>query len=96
MSLNTRNARDRIASSKAYGLASRITIPCPFCAAPGFLTYELMALGPALERGGICPECGRGAKAIFDRDTAVCGYELVQTCGPDAPAWMPRPFRRLC
>jgi predicted RNA-binding Zn-ribbon protein involved in translation (DUF1610 family) len=73
----------------------KVHAPCPFCAAPEFLVWRVLECREVLAAGGVCPECGRGCKAIF-RDTFGGGVEMefVQTSGEPSPDYLP-PIRRV-
>lgn len=72
-----------------------MTVPCPFCAAPDWLTWELLSVKEVMGTGATCKECGRGCKAIFNEDSGGVAFEIVQTGGNDPPEWMNPKMRRL-
>ncbi len=78
------------------GFETGMEIPCPFCAAPGFLRYKIIDAREAMERDSTCSACGRSAKALF-RDLPGGGveFEMVQTGGPPQPDWLTPHMRRL-
>lgn len=78
------------------GLDTGMVLPCPFCAAPDFLTYRILDTREALEKGAVCRECGRGCKAIFTSpQPGATVFEMVQTVGPDQPEWFDVKMRRV-
>jgi hypothetical protein len=70
-------------------------MPCPFCAAPGFLTFEILEVEKQMAAGATCKECKRGAKALFTRENGGVSFEIVQTDGPDQPGWLVPKMRRV-
>ena len=79
-----------------YGVGNiHIHMPCPFCAAPDFLVYELLDTESALEKGGSCQECKRAAHAEIVRQKGGVQFEMVQTAGPDQPEWLVPKMRRI-
>ncbi len=79
---------------EGYGIDVRITSPCPFCAAPDWMTWKLLGVRQTMEKGAVCRECGRGARAIFAQSPGSIQFELVQTCGVDPPAYLEPKMRR--
>jgi len=81
---------------EGYGLGNvHIHMPCPFCAAPDFIVYEMLEVETAMGVGATCKECERSAKALI---TAIAGgksIEIVQTGGDDPPDWLTPKMRRL-
>lgn len=74
--------------------------PCPFCAAPEWMSFEILNVRPVMERGATCKECGRSAKAIFADDFGVVSsggvsFEIVQTGGDDPAPWLVPKMRRV-
>lgn len=69
--------------------------PCPFCAAPDFIVSKILETEIKLAEGATCRECKRGAKALFDRSLGGVRFEIVQTEGPEQPAWLEPKMRRL-
>jgi len=72
-----------------------IHMPCPFCAAPDFLVYEIMQTEEALKKDTACAECGRSSKSIFKRNASGVEFELVQTGGDDSSEWLTPKMRRV-
>lgn len=89
---------DRFAQNQkieGFGIGNiHIHMPCPFCAAPDFLVYELLDTETAMEKGGTCKECKRGAHAIVTSQKGGVQFEMVQTAGPDQPEWLVPKMRR--
>jgi len=78
-----------------FGLETEIDMPCPFCAAPHWLRTRVVATERAMKRGATCKECGRSARFVFDIDQPTAKqFHLVQTGGPDIPAYLP-PIERV-
>ena len=78
-----------------FGLATSMHMPCPFCAAPDFLTYRIIDTEEALVDGAVCKECNRGAAIEFSVNTpSNKQFEMVQTSGPDQPVWLDPLMRR--
>lgn len=81
---------------EGFGIGNvNIHMPCPFCAAPDFLVYELLQCEEPMAKGATCKECGRGAKALYTLFSRRQVLEIVQTGGPDAPEWLVPKMRRL-
>jgi len=78
-----------------FGLETTMHVPCPFCGAIGFACYRVLDVEAAMARGSTCTECGRSAKALFDRTADGVAFELVQTGGPDQPEWLTPKMRRV-
>jgi hypothetical protein len=78
-----------------YGLDTTTHVPCPFCAAPEFMAMKVLETEPVLAAGATCRECGRSAKAIFQRDASSVQFEIVQTGGDDPPDWLTPKMRRV-
>lgn len=72
-----------------------IHMPCPFCAAPEFIVYELLEVEEAMAKGAECRECGRAARAVFTRSPSSVSFEIMQTGGPDQPEWLTPKMRRM-
>lgn len=70
-------------------------VPCPFCAAPEFMCWEILAVEDAMKRGATCKECGRSAKAIFKNINGGKSFEIVQTGGVEQPEWLEPKMRRI-
>ena len=69
-------------------------MPCPFCGAADFITYELLSMRDTLGRGASCKECQRGMRCVFVSDPSSTAFEMVQTAGPDPAPWIPK-MRRV-
>jgi hypothetical protein len=81
---------------EGYGFGNvYMTSPCPFCAAPGWLKWEMLDVRPAMEKGATCSECGRSARAIFKDDHGRAAFEIVQTGGDDPPEYLVPKMRRV-
>lgn len=77
-----------------FGADTTIYIPCAFCGEPDFMVHRIIDAVNAYEAGAICKHCGRGARGIITRSRGSVSVEFVQTCGRDAPSWLP-PIRRV-
>jgi hypothetical protein len=75
--------------------AMEVSMPCPFCAWPGLLTYHLPEVRQVMSAPHKCEHCGRTARhAITDSpDGSETRFELLVVDGPDVPDYLP-PFRR--
>jgi hypothetical protein len=82
-------ANQRIAG---FGFELIMHVPCPFCAAPYFLSSRIVTAQADWSKGGTCKVCARSAKAIFHGNGK---WEIVQTGGPDAPPWLTPKMRRI-
>ena len=71
------------------GFETTCHVPCPFCAEPDFLVHRVIGTEEAYTKGAVCPACGAGFRGIFQHDASGVTMEIVQTCGPDAPDFMP-------
>lgn len=70
-------------------------VPCPFCAAPDWMSWEVLSVEDSMKVGAECKECGRSAKAIISRSKDGISFEIVQTGGPDQPVWLEPKMRRV-
>lgn len=78
-----------------FGLETGMSVPCPWCCAPGFMRWKILEVEQAMERGATCKECGRAMKGIVTKANGGTSLEMVQTGGPDANLpWLP-PMRRV-
>lgn len=80
---------------EGFGLSVSMSVPCPFCAAPAFMKYRILDTEKALQDGATCADCGRSAKAVFQKSLGVTQFEVVQTGGPDQPTWLQPKMRRV-
>jgi len=80
---------------KGFGLNVSQEVPCPFCAAPGFMEYRIIDCEEMMSQEHVCKECGRGSKALFRVTLNTKSFEFVQTQGPDQPAWLLPSMRRI-
>lgn len=79
-----------------FGIGNVYTdVPCPFCAAPNFMRYEIMEVKQVTAQEHVCKECGRGSKFIITEKGPSMIAELVQTCGPDQPDYFTHKMRRI-
>lgn len=79
---------------EGFGLDVAQIFPCPFCAAPNWMTAKIIEVEDVMQREHHCCECGRSARAIIDRHPGGVSFEIVQTGGPDQPDWMLVKMRR--
>lgn len=65
---------------------TQVHLPCPFCAAPWFMIYDIKDI---LAQTATCYACDRSGKFV-ENDTAFTGisYEFVQTGGSNPPSWL--------
>lgn len=82
-------------SLSGYGLDVTQHMPCPFCAAPAFVTYRIMEMTDVLSKGAECKECGRAMKIIFETDGQLTVMRMVQTKGDAPPPWVVPMERRF-
>ncbi len=80
-----------------YGVGgTTVHMPCPFCAAADFIVHLVVESREAFERGGVCRDCGRGARAIYT--DSPCGSKtairFVQTDGDPPSPWV-QPMERV-
>jgi hypothetical protein len=69
-------------------------VPCPFCAAADWMVYNDPEARRTMTREHECQVCGRRARfEIVRLEDGTRTAELVQTGGPDPPAWMVPPRR---
>lgn len=67
-----------------------VHMPCPFCAEPDFMTYEVLDVEVRSKEGAVCKHCKRGMKAVFKRSQSGVEFEFVQTEGEDPPSYLPK------
>lgn len=77
------------------GLDTTSVMPCPFCAAPRWAVVKVLEIEGELAKERGCSECGRTAKALFQRSTGGVAFEMVQVGGPDQPEWLEPKMRRV-
>lgn len=75
-----------------YGIeGTMMHVACPFCAAPGFLSYTILEAETALSKDTKCAWCGRSCRAIVENyGGGSKNIEIVQTGGPDSPPYLPK------
>lgn len=78
-----------------HGADTTMHSVCPFCGTGHFMCYPILETEKVMSRGAVCRECNRGAKCVFERDADGVTFKFIQTCGPDAPDWMPYRMQRL-
>ena len=75
--------------SQGFGVETSVTVPCPFCAARGFMTYRIVNTRDAMKRGATCKHCGRsGAFEFLIEEPSAAQFMFVQTGGPDPPPYL--------
>lgn len=73
---------------EGFGLEVRTVLCCPACGAADFLTIPIVDFEhEACNAGAVCRECSRGFRMPTKRSPGVLEATLVQTSGPDLPAW---------
>lgn len=78
-----------------HGLGNvHVHMPCPFCAEPDFVVYEVLEVQTKMAEGAVCKHCGRGAKAVFTRTPGGVSFEMVQTVGDEQPDYLIPKMRR--
>lgn len=71
------------------GVETSQSMPCPFCAAAGWLVYRILETKPVTSAGATCSECGRSARAEYtEQPGGAIRFEFAQTGGPDQPDWL--------
>ena len=81
---------------EGFGMDTTMHVPCAFCAAPDFMIYPLLELQTITSRIHICKACGRAGKFLYQPlPQGGTQMELVQTGGPNPPAWMTPAPRRV-
>jgi hypothetical protein len=78
-----------------HGFDTAMSVPCPFCATPGWAKYKILEMQQTMSQSKTCKNCNRSAKMIFDRTRSSIEAELVQTGGPDQPEWLEPKIRRV-
>lgn len=72
---------------------TKVHLPCPFCAAPWFMIYDIRDI---LAQNSSCFSCGRSGKFVVDKDSFSSEfYEFVQTGGKEPPKWLSPSFRKV-
>lgn len=72
-------------------------LPCPGCGAKDFMVVKIFDLAvddDIYNNGGQCKECGRGFRMPITRAPGQTSFVVVQTSGPDLPAWYALPIPR--
>lgn len=78
------------------GASTSISAPCPFCAAADFWVYRVIDVRETITKETICASCLRGVAVLFVQEhEQSTTFEIVQTTGPDQPAWLQPQMRRL-
>lgn len=77
------------------GLDTTTHFPCPFCAAPDFMSAKILDTQSAMEQDSTCTVCGRSGKSIFTNSPGQTSFEFVQTGGDDLPDWFIPKMRRV-
>jgi hypothetical protein len=83
--------------TSGYMLETAMHLPCPGCGAKDFMVVKIFDLAVddgIYERGGNCKECGRGFRMPITRSPGETSFTVVQTAGPDLPAWFALPIPR--
>jgi len=66
------------------------TMPCPFCAEPGFATYRITEVDETLSKGAVCKYCFRGMRTLkIDHKHGVTEMRFIQTEGPEPGPYAP-------
>lgn len=74
-----------------HGPAVTMHLPCPFCAAAGWLDQPLFDPDRLTSGRGpdvTCTECGRSAAYVYVSTPDSVTVELVQTGGEDPSPWV--------
>ena len=77
------------------GFNATMNLPCPACAAPGYMSYKMLEVEEAMKKDTKCTACGRSFRAIIESyGPGSKQIEMVQTGGDDLPDYLPR-IRRV-
>lgn len=68
--------------------------PCPFCASPDWLVFNLIHIEEKSSVSTQCKECSRSAKMVYVHLGDTTTLEVVQTGGDSPPPYLP-PARRV-
>lgn len=91
---NMEEFRQRSADGNALTGEGAMTfrhIPCPFCAAPGFATIQVIVWKFGLDGVRSCRECERSARV---EDPTAETIVWLQVAGDDPPSWLEPKIRR--
>jgi len=80
---------------EGFGLDVTQVFPCPFCAAPDWMTTKIIEVEQEMQKEHTCSECGRSAKSIVVRDDSGIRFNIVQTGGDDQPDWFEPKMQRI-
>lgn len=73
-----------------YGFETTSHFPCPACCEADWMICRVVDTKEKLIEGAQCKACGRGFKAEFADTPGSIQFEVVQTTGPDMPAYIPK------
>lgn len=99
--LNTRTLAN--AKTSGFGIEGVTQhFPCPFCAEADSIVVRIIDMADSAELASEpCSNCERSWKVVIAREGggAAAGgetsFEMVQTGGPDQPAWFDPKMRRV-
>lgn len=75
------------------GIGTRVIVPCPFCGARGLAVWGLLSAIDDMGHEETCQVCKRSSKVVLVDDPQGKMAEVIQTGGPELPAYL-RPFYR--
>lgn len=77
------------------GIETTASMPCPFCAWPGFMTYKILEVRQVMSETHKCAHCGRSSRCEVSGSLAEGGISFVMllVAGPDVADYLP-PARR--
>lgn len=65
-----------------------VSIPCPFCAAPEFIVYNMLAVKQEKSNhSAVCNTCGRFGSVALTLRKGEYTLESSRTGGPELPSW---------
>ncbi len=78
-----------------FGLETKMTTPCPFCGAPGHLTFRVAYMEEDACKPTRCGTCERTSEIEIKRSPKGASMRIYLAGGPDVPEWFtPKPPRR--
>jgi hypothetical protein len=73
------------------GMGTTMSVPCPFCGEPHFMSWKILEVNDALQKGSVCRFCERGMRGlVVPLEHGGVRVTLYQTSGSDPSAWVPR------
>ncbi len=76
-----------------------VHLPCPFCASPNWIIFNILGAYEALVKGATCRTCKRTARAVVVNrrggSRSIMRTEMFKVAGPKQPGWMDPQMRQL-